>query len=691
MKWVGDIWLLLQSITGILLLILGNGLEIYGCLLLQYPRITSLGINLARIQYMYLVTPKYLTKSVPRFHYSITRLIWYFVRPKFWQFFLLLLGSTVMSQQTALYSLAFGSILDQLALLSGKHYAITWDIGGQQVFWYFSLGLVITIFYAICGLSKATLIPWFAGSIRKYFVEYILGHSYFYFSQTLGGDIISRVTALTGGSIRILEYVVTELIPVILLIITTLFYTIRKHPEFRLSLITWIVIHLLLYISRISKYNKISLDNARRYTTLMGVIGDIINNIFAVKVLYSVRFEEKYFGKFQHLDIASFRKMYLYERWTSIILDVVGYLVFYSFIFPYQLIRYYIAGQMTLGTTLSIFNILRSLASQLWKTTEGLGELMMDASRCKDAMNLLSIPHGVVDRYPDSHLHDGGPMNGYVELKNVYFCYSRQVSEIGNNDCDYNQQTVKSYLFDNLNLVVSPNSRVALVGSSGSGKSTLVSLILRLFDPIRGTVMLNGQDVSKVSKTSLRNSISFIPQKQFLFQRSIFENIGYGCSVIRDQLLSEDPYKQLSFSNLSNETQQRIVEAARKAECHDFVIKLDKGYDSVYGADMGLSGGQCQRLMIARALINRSAKFLILDEATSALDAETEQFIKRSIDVMSDNRTVIVIAHKLNTIKDFDRIIVFDKGEIVEDNTHEELLKQNGKYKQMWEAQQEKN
>jgi len=583
----------------------------------------------------------------------------------------------IIAQYKSVTTVILGKILDNLSPHVGSGFS--WACGGKELLVYFIISTIMLLFYCITGIGSAKLIPWFAETVRGYYYKYILGHSYFYFSQSLGGDMVTKISSMTSSSIKILDYFMKELIPSISLLLATLYLFLGRGHQFKLTMLSWLAIHVIIYSIRLSKYMNLSMLNAKRYTDLMGLIGDVLNNIFAVKILYSVDFEKKYFDKYQRLDIDSFREMKLYSRYTEIILDMGSYNFFYSLLLMYQIITGYLSGEITFGEAVSVYNILRSLGNNIYRTLDGVSDLIIDISRCRDALKLLAIQHGVSDNCPEIELKSGGELDGTIILKDIFFFYKRD-------SFDPNSEEMTPCVFSNLNLTIHNNERVALVGPSGSGKSTLVGLILRLFDPIKGAVLLNGQDISMVAKDSLRNFISFIPQKQFLFNRTIFENIGYGCSSIRNVLLSEER-DSLKFTDLKPEVQERIVDAARKAKCHDFIIKLNKGYDSIYGADTGLSGGQAQRIMIARAFVNKSSKFLILDEATSALDSETESFISESIDSLSVNRTVVMIAHKLKTVMNFDKIYVFDRGQIVEEGTHEGLLQLGGKYHQLWTAQ----
>jgi ATP-binding cassette subfamily B protein len=221
-------------------------------------------------------------------------------------------------------------------------------------------------------------------------------------------------------------------------------------------------------------------------------------------------------------------------------------------------------------------------------------------------------------------------------------------------------------LFKDKSVTISPGQKVGLVGYSGGGKTTFVNLILRLYDVDNGCIQIDGQDIATVTQDSLRAHIGMIPQDSSLFHRSLMENIRYG---------------------RTDATDDEVIEAAKRAHAHEFIEQLPEGYASLVGErGIKLSGGQRQRIAIARAML-KNAPILILDEATSALDSVTEHVIQVAITDLMQGKTSLVIAHRLSTLLHMDRILVFDKGKIVEDGTHSELLAKAGLYKTLWDAQ----
>ena len=328
----------------------------------------------------------------------------------------------------------------------------------------------------------------------------------------------------------------------------------------------------------------------------------------------------------------------------SLISELIGTIG--NMVMVYVGIKAVIAGDMTLGTYMAF----STLASYFTNPVSNLVGMQLQIQEAQISMKRLSE---ILDADPETDADDlvdiGGNI-GDIEVQNVTFRYGNRQPALRN-----------------ISFSIPKGEKVALVGSSGSGKSTMAKLLLKYYEPEQGGITIDGVDINECSNASLRNAISYVPQNIELFSKSIFENIR---------------------ASKPNATLNEVKEAAKKADAHDFIRKLPGQYGTyLEEAGNGLSGGEKQRIVLARALLKNS-DFYILDESTSSLDFATENTIFDMIYNKLKDKSMLIIAHRLATIKECDCILVLSNGEIVERGTHRQLLEQQGEYYRLWEMQQ---
>jgi len=475
-------------------------------------------------------------------------------------------------------------------------------------------------------------------------MNYMFEHAHSFYQRQFAGGLTTRISDITKGIPDIIYIMIHRIMACLLMLLFALFNVSLIHMKFALALGIWVIVFLGISTILVFRNQYLAYEVADARATVLGNVVDVLTNMMSVRLCAAKKIENNYLKKLVNNSVQKdrvkdwfFLKMHAFQGGSFLILQAICF---------WWLLNGLVNKTLTPGDFVLVLTLNLRIVETFWNIAKEMRDFWEKTGDVVQGLAVIQAPLAIKDK-PDAKKLI--VTKGEIVFENVQFQYHGAES-----------------LFEHKSVIIKPGQKVGLVGYSGSGKSTFVNLILRLFDVTAGTITIDGQDIRDVTQDSLHEAIAMIPQDPSLFHRSIFENILYGK---RDA------------------TNQEVIKAAKDANAHEFIVSLSSGYDTQVGErGVRLSGGQRQRIAIARAIL-KNAPILILDEATSQLDSVTEIQIQQSLWDLMQHKTSLVIAHRLSTLLTMDRILVFDKGCIVEDGSHQELLDRDGLYKQLWEAQ----
>ncbi|KKS04482.1 MAG: ABC transporter-related protein [Candidatus Nomurabacteria bacterium GW2011_GWC2_41_8] len=469
-------------------------------------------------------------------------------------------------------------------------------------------------------------------------------HSYLFFADNFSGSLVNKTKKFVKSFESMHDMAIDNFWnPLVAFVAIFIVFFIQSPPIAYVFLgIYSIYVFIAVFLSK--RKIRYYIEKADADSRITGYLADALTNILSTKSSSASMREIDRFGEAtEEVHFLRLRAWNFSNR-QLIVQSVLTVSV--QIICLFLAVELWISGKITAGMFVLIQSYSITIGNYFWDLGRALVKFTEASSDMKEMVDIFKRTPDVLDlpRPEKCRIKDGN-----IEINNIDFQYEGNVE-----------------VFHNFSLSIKKGEKVGLVGHSGGGKSTITKLLMRFVDITSGEILIDGQDIRKITQDNLRKHISYISQEPILFHRSIRDNIAY---------------------SKPNASEGEIIDVAKKAHAHEFISKLPHGYDTLVGErGIKLSGGERQRVAIARAML-KDSPILMLDEATSSLDSVSEHYIQDAFNELMKGKTTIVIAHRLSTIQKMDRIIVLDKGQIVEEGTHKELLEKNGMYANLWNHQ----
>ena len=567
--------------------------------------------------------------------------LWSFVKPYKTQLILASLFLLIAAATSLAIPRAMGDIIDNE--FNSESATLVND--------YFLVLVGIVTVMAVATAFRFYFVTWLGervvADIRKGVYERLITLSPEFFEENRPGEIVSRLTADTTLIQAIVGSSVSVWARNLLIAVAGTVLLFIKSPALMMYIAIVIPLLLIIIVLVGRRVRNLSRTSQDKVADVGARANESLSALNIVQAFTQENTEAKRFG--DHVDdafIAAKRRIQVRAGLTFIMI----FMIFGAIAFVlYKGAQDVIAGTMSGGDMVEFILLAIFVAGAFGALSEVYSELQRAAGAAGRLAELLAAEAKI--QAPEKPLAIPSDIDGSIHFNDVTFHYPTKKDEAA---------------LEGLNLHIKPGETIALVGPSGAGKSTVLQLLLRFYDPQSGDIKIDGIDIKDTDPTDFRQHLAFVPQETIIFADSIAENIRYG---------------------RTDATDSEVIEAAEAAAAHGFIERASDGYMTYLGErGTRLSGGQRQRLAIARAIL-RDAPILLLDEATSALDAESEQKVQMALENLMKDRTTIVIAHRLATVKKADRIIVLDEGKIVAEGTHDELVKQGGLYKRLADLQ----
>lgn len=568
---------------------------------------------------------------------------WKFIRRQKWTFSSIFVQDCFNCLDSLLWPFILRWVIDIFTQNESSR-ALAWEYLQTPIIVSICFIIFIELNSRVMGFLMARAIPKLQADIRMTMFDHIQEHSPRYFNERFAGSLANKITDMTTAVESILQQLFWPIVSSIVMSLLGALFLWFVNPIVAGILILWIIVHLSICFLFSKTCDLYEHRHGESRSTLLGKIVDSLTNYFAVNLFYRFRFEKEalvpYQNEEERTNISARKYVEKMRSVTSFFYTTICFIGINGLV-----IYLWLHHQITTGEVAQVFGTMWNIAAVMWAVGGALPAFFQSFGIAKQAYSVMLDPQDMGDK-PDARALK--IQAGEIVFENVSFHYGEKK------------------LFSNKHAHIQGGEKVGLVGFTGAGKSTFISLILRFFPLQNGKILIDGQNIADVTLESLRRQIALIPQDPALFHRTLRENIAYG---------------------RPEATETEILAAAKLAHCEEFIRNIPSGYEAKVGErGTKLSGGEKQRIAIARAMLV-DAPILILDEATSSLDSVTEKYIQDSLERLMQGRTTIVIAHRLSTLSRMDRILVFDKGKIVEEGTHATLMSKDGLYARMWNMQ----
>ncbi len=504
--------------------------------------------------------------------------------------------------------------------------------------------LIYNSFYRISDYIISYFQTQVIRELNNFSFQSILKHSLHFFGNTFSGSLVSKARRFSRAFEEIHDQLTFQFLFSIVQIIGICI--ILSFTSFLLSgvFIIWSCLYIIVVSVRTKQQLKLNTKEAAMDSHLTGKFADAFGNVLNIISFSKKRYEEKEFSNTTLKQSKALQdcwhfqnKTYLYQGLLAAILEIVG---------MYTVLILWKNDIASTGTVVLMQIYIGKLIDKLWNLGKAITRITRETSNATEMIEIIDSVPSIED---PKKAEKCKIKKGEISLNNITFSYEN-----------------KEKIFKKFTLKIPAGQKIGVVGHSGAGKSSLAKIIMRFWDVEQGSVCIDSQNIQHITQDDLHNQIAFVSQEPLLFHRSLKENILYG-----NQNASKD----------------ELIQATKKAFAYDFISKLPQGFDTLVGErGVKLSGGEKQRVAIARAIL-KNAPILILDEATSSLDSQSEQYIQKALEELMKDKTVIAIAHRLSTLQKMDRIIVVEKGGIVQDGTHNQLIQEAGIYKTLWDHQ----